>query len=246
MEEQNSEQTVTEEAVQTQDQNPPSVKEDALQYVKGVIEALLFISEKPVLLEQIKKVLQTVSAAEIKKAVQSLQEEYESRKSGIKIVEIAEGFQMLSNPAYVNYIREFFKTKHKEKLSKPALETLAIVAYKQPVTRPDIELIRGVNSDGVVTHLLMKELVKIVGKKDIPGKPYLYGTTRQFLEYFGLRSLENLPKLEEFEKLQQAIDQPSSGDGLVDVPAESQPQETSESNEGASTAESTQPTTENI
>src|SRR3989338_9017752 len=116
----------------------------------------------------------------------------------MKVVEIAGGYQMLSSPAYVSYIRDFYKTKHKEKLSKPALETLAIIAYKQPVTRTDVELIRGVNSDGVIAHLLTKELVKPVGRKDVPGRQFLYGTTRQFLEYFGLKSLEDLPPLEAF------------------------------------------------
>lgn len=170
-------------------------------YVKGGIEALMFVSEKPVTLDQIKNVFETVSAADIKQTLQLLKNEYEQRHSGMTIVEIAGGYQMLSNPVYASYIRDFYKTKHKEKLSKPALETLAIVAYKQPVTRVDIELVRGVNSDGVISHLLTKELIKAVGRKDIPGRPFLYGTTKQFLEYFGLKSLDDLPKLEEFPSL---------------------------------------------
>jgi segregation and condensation protein B len=110
---------------------------------------------------------------------------------------------MLSNPEYANAVRTFYRTQKKEKLSKPALESLAIVAYKQPVTRLDIELIRGVNSDGVVTHLLEKNLIKIAGRKDVPGKPFLYGTTKEFLEYFGLKSLSDMPKLEEFVSLEE-------------------------------------------
>jgi segregation and condensation protein B len=175
--------------------------DEHLNYAKGAIEALLFVNEKPVTLEQFKGVLETVNAAEIKGIVHLLQNEYEQRQSGMKIVEIAGGYQMLSNPRYADYIRSFYKTKHKEKLSKPALETLAIVAYKQPVTRVDVELVRGVNSDGVISHLLTKELVKAVGRKDIPGRPFLYGTTKQFLEYFGLKSLDDLPRLEEFPSL---------------------------------------------
>ena len=173
-----------------------------LQHIKGVIESLLFVNEKPVTLDQIKKVLDTVGNAEIKNAIASLQREYEERKSGVMIVEIAGGYQMLSNPVYASYLRSFYKTKHKEKLSKPALESLAIIAYKQPVTRSDIELIRGVNSDGVVAHLLTKELIKVVGRKDVPGRPFAYGTTKQFLEYFGLKALEDLPTLEEFPSLE--------------------------------------------
>jgi segregation and condensation protein B len=170
-------------------------------YVRGVVDALLFVNEKPVDLDQMKKVMETVTLGEIKKVISILKEDYEQRQSGMKIVEIAGGYQMLSNPHYADYIRSFYKTKHKEKLSRPALETLAIIAYKQPVTRGDIELIRGVNSDGVVAHLLSKELIKGVGRREVPGRPFLYGTTKQFLEYFGLKSLEDMPRLEEFPTL---------------------------------------------
>jgi segregation and condensation protein B len=173
-------------------------------HIKGIVETLLFISERPVMLDQLKKVLDTVNPADIKRIIQVLKAEFEQRNSGMTIVEIAGGYQMLSNPAYASYARSFYKTKHKEKLSKPALESLAIIAYRQPVTRSDIELIRGVNSDGVVAHLLNKELLKVVGRKDVPGRPFLYGTTKQFLEYFGLKSLEDLPDLEEFPTLQPA------------------------------------------
>jgi segregation and condensation protein B len=192
----------------------PQVDEAQLHHIQGVIEALLFTSEKAVTLEQIKNVLEAVSLEDIHQAIQGLQKIYEDRQSGITIMEIAGGYQMLSNSKYANYIRTFYKTKHKEKLSKPALETLAIVAYKQPVTRADIEVIRGVNSDGVVISLIEKELLKIVGRKDIAGRPFLYGTTKQFLEYFGLKSLAGLPKLEDFKKLKpvgEEEDKESSG-----------------------------------
>ena len=201
----------------------PQESNEQDRHVKGVVEALLFVNEKPVTLEQIQRVLGAMNAAEIKQVIQSLSEEFEQRQSGIKIVEIAGGYQMLSNPAYVSYIRDFYKTKHKEKLSKPALETLAIVAYKQPVTRTEVELIRGVNSDGVIAHLLTKELVKPVGRKDVPGRPFLYGTTRQFLEYFGLKSLEDLPALEEFPNL-TAPAQEDNGDGQTVVEPTAQEQ----------------------
>ncbi len=174
------------------------------EYLKRVIETLLFISEKPVTLEQLKEAIETTELPYIKSLIAQLKEEYETQGRGMVIMEIAGGYQMLSNPSYVSYVKNFFKTRVKEKLSRPALETLAIIAYKQPVSRMDIELIRGVNSDGVVIHLLNKGLIKIVGRKDIPGRPYLYGTTRQFMEYFGLRSLQDLPKLEEFSALVQS------------------------------------------
>ena len=174
---------------------------DQTLYVKGAIETLLFVSEKPMTLDQMKSVLETVAITDIKNVILSLQKEYEDEERGMTLVEIAGGFQMMSNPQYAQYLRNFYKTRHKEKLSKPALETLAIIAYKQPVTRSDVELIRGVNSDAVVAHLSDKELVKVVGRKDIPGRPFIYGTTKQFLEYFGLKSLEDLPRLEEFLSL---------------------------------------------
>ena len=191
-------------------------------YIKGVIEALLFTSEKPVALEQIRDVLTGVDVHDIRAMIHALQQEYQERKSGIAIVEIAGGYQMLTNSDYASYIKKFYHSTHKEKLSKPALETLAIVAYKQPVSRMDIELIRGVNSDGVVVHLLSKGLIKIIGRKDVPGRPYIYGTTKEFLEYFGLKSIEDLPKLEDFSSLQPVDDTeeaPAIADA-VSTPAE--------------------------
>jgi len=172
--------------------------EQNLIYVRGAIEALLFVSDKPVTLEQFKEVLGDVDGKTVRSAIDELKGLYDEQRRGMNIMEIAGGYQLLSNSDYAQAIRDFYKTQKKEKLSKPALETLAIIAYKQPVTRLDIELIRGVNSDGVVNHLLTKDLIKIAGRKDVPGKPYLYGITKRFLEYFGLKSLNDLPKLEEF------------------------------------------------
>ncbi len=180
-------------------------------HLRGMIEALLFVSEKPLTLEQIREVVEGVDGATVKETIVALQKEYDDRQSGMVIVDIAGGYQMLSSSNFALAIRKFFKTRHKEKLSKPALETLAIIAYKQPVSRMDIELIRGVNSDGVTDHLLAKGLIKIVGRKDVPGRPFLYGTTKQFLEYFGLKSLDDLPKLEDFSSLQQNVQEIEAG-----------------------------------
>lgn len=168
------------------------------EYLKGIIESILFVSDKPVTIEQLKQVMEEVPQGQIEEVLQGLKTDYAQNVGGMVVSEIAGGYQMLSNPSYAGYIRNFYKTRTKEKLSRPSLETLAIVAYKQPVSRTDIELVRGVNSDGVMAHLLSKGLVKIVGRKEVPGRPFLYGTTKEFLEYFGLKSLEDLPKLEEF------------------------------------------------
>ena len=168
---------------------------------KSAIEALLFVSEKPVLLDQLKEVFPDLKPSQIQDLISQLQEEYVNRDAGMMIAEIAGGFQMLSNSHAAVYIREFYKTKTKEKLSRPALESLAIIAYKQPAGRAEVEMIRGVNSDGTIAHLLNKGLIKITGRKEVPGRPFLYGTTKEFLEYFGLKSLEDLPKIEEFHQL---------------------------------------------
>ncbi len=175
--------------------------DEQIKIYKSAIEALLFISEKPIVLDQLKGVFPELKPSQIHDLIKQLQEEYVNREAGMVIVEIAGGFQMLSNSHAAPYIREFYKTKTKEKLSKPALECLAIMAYKQPVGRAEVEVIRGVNSDGTIAHLLNKGLIKITGRKEVPGRPFLYGTTKEFLEYFGLKSLEDMPKMEEFTQL---------------------------------------------
>lgn len=180
--------------------------EDAIQkhHYKSGIEALLFVSDKTITIDQFKSVFPELKPAEITDLIKEVQDEYVAKNGGMVIVEIAGGWQMLSNSHAAGYIREFYKTRTKEKLSKPALESLAIVAYKQPVGRADVEVIRGVNSDGTMAHLLNKGLIEIVGRKEVPGRPFIYGTTKTFLEYFGLRSLDGLPKIEELANINLA------------------------------------------
>jgi segregation and condensation protein B len=108
---------------------------------------------------------------------------------------------MITSPNFAPFLKKFFKGRNTEKLSKPALETLAIIAYKQPITKLEIESLRNVNIDGVIKSLLDKNIIRIAGRKKAPGRPYVYGTNRQFLEYFGLKSLDELPKMEEFSNL---------------------------------------------
>src|SRR6202142_808823 len=189
--------------------------EDKLQNYKGAIEAILFVSEKPVVLDQLKEVFPELKPSQIHDVIKQLQEEYVNREAGMVVVEIAGGFQMLSNSHAAACIREFYKTKTKEKLSRPALESLAIISYKQPVGRAEVEIIRGVNSDGTIAHLLNKGLIKITGRKEVPGRPFLYGTTKEFLEYFGLKSLEDLPKIEEFNQL--GVDIPVASSDMADT-----------------------------
>lgn len=209
---------------------------------KSAIEALLFVSEKPIVVDQFRQVFPELKPSDIADLVKAVQEDYIQRNAGMIIVEIAGGWQMLSDSHAAGYIREFYKTKTKEKLSRPALETLAIIAYKQPAGRAEVEVIRGVNSDGTVAHLLNKGLVKIVGRKEVPGRPFLYGTTKEFLDYFGLRGLEDLPKIEEFVQLGVDVPNvnPSTEDiQLAEAKTEEQPSEQSATQEtsGASRAQ---------
>lgn len=170
---------------------------------RAVIEAMLFSSDKPLTIEQIKNVLDNLQAQEIRAILGEMNQEYESYNRGMRIAEIAGGFQMVTAPTLAPFLKKLYKQRNVEKLSKPALETLAIIAYKQPLTRLDIEVLRNVNIDGVMKGLLDKDLIRVSGRKKTPGRPKVYGTTRQFLEYFGLKSLEELPKIGNFSTLAQ-------------------------------------------
>ncbi len=170
---------------------------------RAVIEALLFSSDKPLTIEQIKNVLDNLQAQEIRAILGEMNQEYESYNRGMRIFEIAGGFQMVTAHTLAPFLKKLYKQRNVEKLSKPALETLAIIAYKQPLTRLDIEALRNVNIDGVMKGLLDKDLIRVSGRKKTPGRPKVYGTTRQFLEYFGLKSLEELPKIGNFSTLAQ-------------------------------------------
>lgn len=166
--------------------------------VKAVMEALLFASDAPLTLEQAKNVLDNLTTEEIRKILERLKIEYDQDNRGMRIVEIAGGFQMSTNPMLAPFLKKLYKSRLKERLSKPALETLAIIAYKQPVTRWEIESLRNVNIDGIIKTLAAKNLIRVAGRKKARGRPRLFGTTRQFLEYFGLKSLGELPRVENF------------------------------------------------
>lgn len=165
--------------------------------IKAVLESLLFVNEKPIEMKELVSILGR-DKGEIEQVLAGLAADYEQRSSGICIVKVAGGYQMCSSPDNEEWIRKMYQEKNKCRLSRAALETLAIIAYKQPITRPEIEAIRGVSSDGVSRHLLQIGIIKEAGRKEVPGRPFLYITTRKFLEYFGLNSLNDLPGLEEF------------------------------------------------
>lgn len=209
------------------------------QQIRSTIESLIFISEKPLLIDDLKKIFEDVEPSKIREIVETLKKELEERSSGVRIVEIAGGFQMVTAPESAETIKKFYKIKHTEKLTGPSLETLAIIAYKQPVTRIDIEAIRGVNADGVVKNLQEKGLIRIVGRKEVIGRPFVYGTTRSFLDYFGLKSLDELPKIEEFAQQDLALDlKMASGEGeITPLTQEEEAEVQSQSSSGGGTDE---------
>jgi len=173
--------------------------------IKQILESLLFVNEKPIAIKELAEVL-AEDKKEIITALEELSAEYAERECGISIVKVAGGFQMCSHPDNSEWVKKMFREKNKQKLSGASLEAVAIIAYKQPITRTEIEAIRGVNSDGVVRHLLAWGLVKEAGRKEVPGRPFLYITTRKFLEYFGLNSLKDLPCLEEFTEFSKDLE----------------------------------------
>ncbi|MGF1468217.1 MAG: SMC-Scp complex subunit ScpB [Sandaracinaceae bacterium] len=167
------------------------------QHLKGVLESLVFVSDRPVTLRRLARIVK-VAGRDVRRLLNELTEEYAMR--GIHLQEVAGGFQFRSAPANAPFVREVIAGRP-TRLSRAQLETLAIVAYRQPLTRPEVEEIRGVDSAGGLKILLERGLVKVLGRKDEPGRPLLYGTTPAFLELFGLRHLEDLPSLKEFTEL---------------------------------------------
>lgn len=169
--------------------------------VKGMLEALLFVAHEPLTLEKMAGALEHVPKSTIQSVLEVLQSEYEQNGRGLQIAEVAGGYQCVTRPEYGRVIKRLIKGKTTAKLSRSALETLAIIGYKQPMTRADIEKIRGVETSGVLRTLLDQKLVRIVGRQDVPGRPILYGTSKQFLHRFGLRDLRDLPPLKEIKEL---------------------------------------------
>lgn len=170
---------------------------------KPIVEALLFLSGEVLSVQDLREVLE-LPESEIRSAVQNLMDEYRTRNTGLSIVEIANGYQMVTNPEYAEWIRKFRRIHTSTRLSMPALETLAIIAYKQPIIKAEIEEIRGVNSESALRTLSERRLIKIMGRKEAPGRPFLYGTTREFLQYFGLKDLTELPTLKDLNREEAA------------------------------------------
>jgi segregation and condensation protein B len=168
--------------------------------LKAIIEALIFASPDPITAKGLGKLLDAETPEDIAAAIDALKADYE-RPGGLQLVEVAGGFQIVTRQELHEWVRRLFHEHTTQKLSVPALETLAVIAYKQPITAPEITEVRGVNAAGVVGTLMERKLIKIVGRKQVVGRPFLYGTTRDFLERFGLNDLSDLPKVEDMSEL---------------------------------------------
>ncbi len=177
------------------------------QEIRAILEALIFASPQPITPREIGEVLGGVSRSAWQEALEELKADYARDVRGLQLVEVAGGWQITTRPEYNDWVRELLDPKTPPRLSIQALETLAVVAYKQPVTLPEIIDLRGIKSGGVIKTLLEKRLIRILGRKEVVGRPILYGTTKQFLLHFGLKDLSELPKIEEFaEVLGEEVD----------------------------------------
>ena len=174
-----------------------------MEDLKNIIESLLFVADEPLTLDRIKDVLELDDRKLVRETLADLQADYESRTGAFVLREVAGGFQFRSRPDYVPWIKKLIQPKP-ARLSKAALETLAIIAYKQPAIRSDIEQLRGVDCGGVLRMLLERSLIRVLGRKEIPGRPIIYVTTKQFLEVFDLKNLKDLPTPKEIEDLGKA------------------------------------------
>jgi segregation and condensation protein B len=173
----------------------PAPRLDTSQ-LKAIIEALVFASPEPLTPKMLFKLLSDEPREDVLAAMAGLQQDYEQR-GGLHIAEIAGGYQITTRPEYHDWVRRLFHERTTQKLSVQALETLAVIAYKQPITAAEIGEIRGVNTAGVLSTLMERHLIKIVGRKNVIGRPFLYGTTREFLIRFGLKDLNDLPRVED-------------------------------------------------
>jgi segregation and condensation protein B len=174
--------------------------------IKNIIESLLFVADEPLTIDRLKKIISGAESRELRQALEELEADYETRQGGFFLKQVAGGYQIRTRPEYMEWIKRLLQPKPL-RLSKPALETLAIIAYKQPVIRSDVEHIRGVDCGGVLRVLLERKFIRVLGRKDIPGRPLIYATTKRFLEVFDLKNLKDLPTPKEIEEFGSALSQ---------------------------------------
>lgn len=177
-----------------------------LSDIKKAIESIIFISDQPVSVDKLSLAFPNVERAQLRKCLKELVQQWEDLDRGFLLSEIAGGFQFRTDPRYSEDISNYNKKIKKFRLSRAALEVTAIIAYKQPVTKVEIEAIRGVDSSGVINVLLERRVIEIKGRKEVIGRPFLYGTTAEFLEVFGLKTLNDLPTLKELDEITQNLE----------------------------------------
>lgn len=180
--------------------------------LKAILESLLLAADGPVSADRLRDAVGEIARKEVTDALGELRREYEETGRGLRLAEVANGYQLRTPSEHAEFVRRLTAVKP-ARMSRATLETLAIIAYRQPVTRAEIEEIRGVNVDGVVSTLLERRMIRIVARKDVAGKPFLYGTTREFLEAFNLKDLKSLPTLQEMEELTQSLPEPDALEG---------------------------------
>jgi segregation and condensation protein B len=178
-----------------------------MEDLRNIIESLLFVAENPLSMDQLQAAIPEASADDIRQALLGLKAAYADRNGGFVIHEVAGGYQFRTRPEYKEWVRRLLQPKP-PKLSKPAMETLAIIAYRQPILRSEIEHIRGVESANSLRILLERKLIRVLGRREIPGRPLVYATTTKFLETFDLRDLKDLPTLKEIADLENASGRP--------------------------------------
>lgn len=186
------------------------------------IESLIFTAPQAIQIEEIKYCLEntyglSLELSNIEELIDQIKERYHADHFGIELRDIAGGLQFMSKPAHFNVVAEYIKLNNKKKLTKASMESLAIIAYKQPISKSEVEQIRGVNSDHSIQKLLEKELVEIKGRSEGPGKPILFGTSSRFMEYFGLNSLADLPKLKDFSSPENEVGEPAPIEEFVEI-----------------------------
>jgi len=170
--------------------------------LKPILEAVIFASEPPISLDRLMNVLEGERRDEVKAALKEMLQEFNTPQRGIFLEEVAGGYQFRTRPEFASWLKKLFKIGP-QKLSKPSMETLAMIAYKQPITRMEIEELRGVDSGGVLKTLMDRNLIRVIGRKEVPGRPAVYGTTKEFLEVFDLKDLSSLPTLKEIAMPQE-------------------------------------------
>jgi segregation and condensation protein B len=184
--------------------------------IKSIIESLLFVADGPLTIQRLGEVLEGVEKEDLRSTLDELQAELENSRRGVRLVEVAGGYQLRTAKVNADWVKKFLGGRP-ARMGRATLETLAIIAYRQPITRAEIEAIRGVDVDGVINTLLDRSLIRAVARKDVPGRPFLYGTTSEFLQLFNLKDLTHLPTLKEMEEIT-----------LPEIPGEELPLESGE------------------